>query len=318
MDSNITVIRHKFDASEPRDEQGQWTTGGSSGPASPALQGQAGQRVTAELDTSSEAQAMKLLTRNGKTPDLYSQPTRIAAKVQGMKGMADVIMADPTKLTVFQRTFGLHSRDDLELQIRQDVTRWARTASDNDPQAISMQRAVMDVFHTRYEGYQELLGANRNIGGGGRTGSQDYALHSLVDQAYAKYGEWDRTLVSAMYAKTQEMLSQNGIDHLTLYRSMGWPSHNPPLWAGNAKDGGKVDVAMQPMASWAATRDQAENFNGSVIGGGMPGVILSANVPAARILATPFTGFGALMEHEFVTLDTAGEVNLEKTGRWDT
>lgn len=103
-----------------------------------------------------------------------------------------------------------------------------------------------------------------------------------------------RKFVRAQYESTQEELKSRGITEVTVYR-------------GQPKIEGE-DVVLQPGSSWSLDRNLASNF--AVVSHGENGRVLTATVPASRILALPTNG-GCLQQAELVLL--GGPLKVEQS-----
>lgn len=301
-----------YDPSETRDPQGRWTSAG----------GAAGlEEIGTHIQAAPGSNVEALLTNGKPGINLWDDENRIAAKVDGMRGAAARILANPKRTAVFVKTFSTPeewaSLDEaartgrIEQQIRADVSRWTHASSDTNPGALAMQKAAQVEFGTRPEGYAELLRGNREIGGSGgrphRGAEGKLGLEEKADAAYAKYGDWNRALLRTMYERTQRRLDRHGITAIHLARGLGgtakWEQAIPA-------DGEAHTMAplMQPISSWSS------DLNISGVYGG--GVHLETVVPASRIIGTPYTGFGSLFEREFIVLDSPGTVEARRIGSY--
>ena len=99
-----------------------------------------------------------------------------------------------------------------------------------------------------------------------------------------------RKIVRAMYNHTQEELSKAGIKDVVLFRG------KEPGWKDTAgqpmRKGMDFKIVSNAASSWTAAPEIAVGF----------GDVITARVPAKRILGTARTGFGCLRELEYVVL----------------
>jgi hypothetical protein len=166
---------------------------------------------------------------------------------------------------------------------------WAGTSSDSVARSVAMQMAAAEKFGMEPTPYLAKQDAQFS--------------HSGDASAYAKYKEQTRELVGAMYSTTQDWLAEHGIKELVVWRGM----HSSIGTAKEVLDSIKasdqpLEVAahLNPMNSWSANYDKARSFAGP------SGFILSARVPASKVIGSCFTGTGCLNEQEFVVLGGEG------------
>lgn len=98
--------------------------------------------------------------------------------------------------------------------------------------------------------------------------------------------------VQAQYSLTQQLLE--GIDAVVLYRSVRSASEN---------EGRTVDPSLQPLSSFSLEAEIAQSLATHGLnsaGGGDYVLTMCGEVPRSRILSTPVTGFGSLLERELV------------------
>jgi hypothetical protein len=97
------------------------------------------------------------------------------------------------------------------------------------------------------------------------------------------------------HTQTQEMLRKQKIREVDLYRGARMPE--------DFVLGEETQIYDQsPLTSWTTDPKTAQYFAYSRNTKGKKPVVLSARVPASRILSGPHTGFGAAGENEFVIL----------------
>jgi hypothetical protein len=175
------------------------------------------------------------------------------------------------------------------------IDNWAQTSNDDDPVALALQRAIQDEF-----GIEE---------GEGATWEMDKRLAKEVGDEYRKRGAEYRAFVRAQYEATQKFLAERGITKLAVYRGFDWlDSALIPEWAQDAQQGDIVNIPLRPASSWTFSEPTARSFAvpeadyfGTAVRAG-EGNVVSAWVPASRVLSTPFTGWGCIPEYEMVIL----------------
>jgi len=107
-----------------------------------------------------------------------------------------------------------------------------------------------------------------------------------------------RKVARAQYEMTQEWFAKHGATgDVRLYRGMQIPT--PSAFSDGFLDRNRP-FTSQPASSWSTREATARRFTGRDLKG--ISVLASATVPVNRVLATPFTGVGALPEQEVVVL----------------
>jgi N12 class adenine-specific DNA methylase len=188
------------------------------------------------------------------------------------------------------------------------VHQWAETSNDHSPWSLAVQQIIGTEF-----GIEDA-----------HTWDVDEALQQGTDDLIERQGVMLRSFVHAQYALTQERLAQHGVDTLNLYRGMSWESPDEiPDWARELKDGvtDSVEVPLRPASSFTANGETAVQFSGGMDGElddefeyGPVSLVVAAEVPRERILATPRTGVGCLGEWEFVVLGGTGTFSVVAQG----
>lgn len=176
--------------------------------------------------------------------------------------------------------------------VNRRIANWASTSGDSSVSALAMQHAVKDEF-----GLSADWGA-RFLTQGASFNSSKEELLKRVTEEYAHVGPWYRMVVRTMYEHTQAELAAAGITELGLHRGM-----NGMSW----EVGSDVRPALQPANSWSTSKAIAKRF-------GMK--VLSATIPASRILGSARTGFGCLNEEEFVVLDSDGLAHVTSKSKY--
>lgn len=197
-----------------------------------------------------------------------------------------------------------HGWSDEELVLHYEsafaVSKWAQTSGDHDAQALATQLVAAELWGGEVWDSPALTEAQALLDG------------AVGDRAFR------RAFLQEMYAQTQSEMASVGLESLTVVRGMKWGDdgfgdltggkHAPPDWASTvaamSEDGGVTDLAgitSNPMSSWSASRHEARQFaSTSGMAGPSVGTILTMEVPASRVLAMPFTGYGCLGEYEVV------------------
>lgn len=183
----------------------------------------------------------------------------------------------------------------LQAEVANRIGMWAGTSGDTNPWAVLMQRAVDAELGTGGDWDPHGTATNTNTYVvGGKTQAQ------VVAERWDHVGAFYRRFVRVQYEHTQDSLAEAGITEVSLYRGMH--TSGP---AGDYKKVGVHEVTLMPVNSWTVSATTAKQFAGA-------GVILSATIPASRILGSALTGFGCRNEHEIVVLNGPGDVTVRK------
>ncbi|GAA2746090.1 hypothetical protein [Kitasatospora cinereorecta] len=178
------------------------------------------------------------------------------------------------------------ARDILRSEaVNRMVATWAMTSNDEDPAALALQATARDHFGLQpaadWPSVDHLAQAT----------ADHQATHRLALEAF----------LTAMWDRTQTHLAEANLGSLTVFRGMSTPDGQPP--AGWAADGSTLsDPALRPLSAFSLNPDVAHGFATEE----GPGIVMSAIVPAGRIIATPATGIGCLDEGEVVVLAGPG------------
>jgi len=188
---------------------------------------------------------------------------------------------------------------------RSIIARWAMSSNDNDILSLATQRAVTD----------ELRLSN----------VADWAKESgdvadQVNDVYVKNEKALRAMVRSQYNRTQADLKAAGITHVTVYRGMHVTGDTAP-WAfgddGKAmKAGDEVSAPKwRPISSWSGAATVANEFayTDEMRTSGETGLVLKTTVPAELVFSTPRTGFGCLLEEEWVIMAAPGSVGVDSS-----
>jgi hypothetical protein len=174
-----------------------------------------------------------------------------------------------------------------QARVSDGVSLWAQTSNGTNYRALALQDTAATLFgmdgHADWEGYND-----------------NPALRDGVDQAKTDEGDFFEAFLLAQYQATQDRLSERGITSVELSR--GYRSYDgTPVWADGTQT---ADLPLRPMSSFTSDPSIAGRFARAT--DGSDGFVISATVPADRILSTPRSGMGALSESEFVVLDGPG------------
>ena len=177
------------------------------------------------------------------------------------------------------------------------VHQWARSSGDNSPSGVLMQLAIQKEFGTGV--IPKYMGADTLHGGNGET-VLDWAKKALPNaQPFLS------VFLRTMYAETQSQLRERGITSFVLYRGFA---------DAEKVNSGRVQMRRSmPASAWSADHEEGIRF-AHMRARNRPGrkpYLLTATVPASRILGTPRTGFGCTGEWEYVVVGADGEYQLE-------
>jgi hypothetical protein len=182
------------------------------------------------------------------------------------------------------------------------IKEWA--SSNSTPLMVAMHEEAEQLFGLTNAKVTQLDGAFQF----------DYAAAKVIQD---KYGPVIRDFLRSMWTLTQEDLSKNGLDKITLHRIMKWsgvPS-GAMAWAKGLKVGDKIKVpAQRPIASWGYIAGTAGVKGAGIFGKGNHHVMVRATFPRQAALTYPKTGFGSFNEVEFTMLNVPGEWEVVEVG----
>lgn len=186
-----------------------------------------------------------------------------------------------------------------EENVSRIVGAWAETSNDHDVRSLTIQEAIREEF-----GLEETAEW---------TGLDDKLKESVAAYLEEKRPFY-RAVIRAMYDATQADLAERGISHVAAYRGVNTPSKEWPAGMeglGFVRSGDDVAVTLRPASSWSLNEETARYF--ATRGHDFYDyVVIKASVPASRVLATPFTGFGCMFETEVVVLGGNEVVQVHK------
>jgi hypothetical protein len=163
------------------------------------------------------------------------------------------------------------------------IDQWARSSNGTVARSHAVQQAARDEFGiTDAAEWQTAEGKENAAAAGGR-------------MLYSKHAGMYRDFVRAQYEGTQEWLKGHGVGSVVMYRGVR---------VAVGADDDLTKVRTRPLSSWSYTVESASKFteNQMFDEPGANGVVFTSVVPASRILSTPITGSGCLVEDEMVVL----------------
>jgi hypothetical protein len=170
------------------------------------------------------------------------------------------------------------------------VHQWAMTSNDTDYKSLAMQESAVTEF--------------------GLTKTSDWVRADEVPRGVSKEveqnGDYYRAFLRAQYDETQQQLKDAGITELHLFRGKDAQTDRESAVA-RGHGTGEETTALRPMSSWTTDLGTAQSFSG---GGSLEPVVLTATVPADRVLSTPSSGFGCFNENEVVVLGGTDHVGI--------
>lgn len=193
---------------------------------------------------------------------------------------------------------------------------WARTSNDSHPLSLAMQDAAKQEFGLEDTKSWQGDVAKSKIGDDMAGGV--YGAAKIV----AKSGPTLQAFLRAQYTDTQQMLADQNVKSVVLYRGQGVkPDGLAEGDAESAKTAGDLgtlsshklgEAQMRPMSSWTSDLTKAIAFAKRAHDAGEgSGYVMSCQVPASQIMSTPRTGNGCLDESEFVVLGNTKDMTVE-------
>lgn len=212
------------------------------------------------------------------------------------------------------------------------VATWAGSSSDSQPDSIAMQMAVAQQFGVTPTDYIRQAAATAATDES--PSPNGLSKQQLADQSLYQAQPWDERqadaskFVAAMYSATQETLKEQGVTTVTAFRGVGFVDPNAGAYApvdtateqaraaydAAAGDENGAELDQNPISSWSVESAAAFSFATSQ-NDAADGYILSADIPAERILSIATTGIGCLSEAELTVVggsaDEFGMVHVE-------
>jgi hypothetical protein len=165
------------------------------------------------------------------------------------------------------------------------LSAWAHTSNDHNAKSIALQIAAAEKFGLQPPGYVAERAAE---------------LQSAT--GFSQTREEAGRFLDAMYERTQDWLSSRGIKELVLFRGMTSSIGSDTAPVDAAHEPVQASVHLNPLNSWTASYDTTSVFSGSG-----SGYVLTARVPASKVVGCCFTGLGCLSEQEFVVVGGANQ-----------
>ena len=208
------------------------------------------------------------------------------------------------------------------------VATWAGSSSDTQPDSIALQMAVAQQFGVTPTPFIVQAAADQ--------ANPDH-VQSSTASSYPNVASFadrmaDATpFVQAMYSYTQETLASQGISEVTVSRGVGFPDLPNPVSTGPAADAYDLNQTVvdayrdaaatnivpstldqNPISSWSLNESTAMQFaeyqaTGSYAGKTGDAFLLTATIPADRILSTAATGIGCQSEYELTVIGGTGD-----------
>ena len=164
------------------------------------------------------------------------------------------------------------------------VASWAATSNDHDRKSIALQVATAAKFGLEVPSYVAKMAAQFG-----------------PEPGFGKTKTEARQFVDAMYDQTQDWLKSRGIKELVLFRGMRHSIGADAAPVDAAAGPIPASVHLNPLNSWTAKYDTSYNFSEN------QGYVLTARVPASKVIGCCFTGLGCLGEQEFVIAGGQGQ-----------
>jgi hypothetical protein len=173
-------------------------------------------------------------------------------------------------------------------RVNKFVGAWAGTANDHSTDSVALQVAAAEKFGLELTGWMAKTASE--------LGAQP---------GFGETREKARRFVDAMYEHTQDWLSSRGIKEVVLFRGMhdSIGADTAPVDAATGPI--PASVHLNPLNSWTASYHTSQMA--AFAGAGTKGYVLTARVPAHKVIGCCFTGVGCLNEQEFVIAGGQGQ-----------
>jgi hypothetical protein len=212
-------------------------------------------------------------------------------------------------------------------KVNRFVQQWALTAHDEDMQSLAIHRDAAELFGMKLPDYTSRKIAEveedleniirefqeRSLTYSGATRGE--VLAALREQSlYSKYfqlmpSQEQKALLRAMKDHTREQMALLGYgpdDTIRLRRGVGIPRTDTSGWSV----GDEVPIEGNTLGSWSIHYETAEDFAYSAGRGDMNGVVFEMDVPVDMLVGSSRTGFGCLVEGEFVVQGGFGNAKV--------
>lgn len=179
--------------------------------------------------------------------------------------------------------------------VRRLVTAWAQSSGDGNPLSCALQLAVQRAFSIPDEHLEKkALHSIKPNDPQGESLHKNAATHLGISlQTPEELGALKNALqdfIVAQYETTQELLKENGFDHVYVARGM----RNLPKADHQSSEA--VNLKLQPASSFSTNLQVAGGFSNAA------GAIFLTKVPVSQVLGTYVSGFGCTEEHEVVVI----------------
>lgn len=165
------------------------------------------------------------------------------------------------------------------------IEQWAFSSNDSRPISLAIQKAAEEEF---------------GIEGAFQWSPSD-EVQTTTDAYYSEYSDVYKRFVRAQYDNTQETFSDTGIEYVEAYR--GYTAEYDPKIHDRNED---ITAQLRPLSSFSTSYDTAESFmsnpTSDVVGAETANIVITAMIPAKKILSFSFTGAGCTSEKELVVL----------------
>lgn len=181
--------------------------------------------------------------------------------------------------------------------IVQTLAEW--NDNSNGVAMLQFQRDTGEVLGADLSKWQRQLWTNRTD----PNEIEDRIMGDLRRAGYNNISEFNQDLAKAIYADTQAVLEEAGVDELIVFR--GIDAQHPAVrrWYEEGLEAGASVPIEDPnvLESWTFNRKTAQGaFSGN------NGATLAMRVPRERVFSTFSTGFGTGDEDEIVLFNPAG------------
>jgi hypothetical protein len=192
------------------------------------------------------------------------------------------------------------------------VSAWAGTSNDSNALSLAIQSAAEKEF-----GLQDSMRWGSVVSPDLNSALSSYLADKAGLLSQGNNQAVAQEFVRAQYTDTQQMLKDQGVATVLLYRAQGddpadlGTTQNVPT---GPNDKGITTQAhdiiqtaqMRPISSWSTSLDVAIGSFGSPYGS-----LLTAQIPASQIMSTARTGVGCLNEHEMTVIGNVSKVYRE-------
>jgi phage portal protein BeeE len=197
------------------------------------------------------------------------------------------------------------------------IAEWSQTSNDDDMRALAIQKAAAEQFGIPLSDFTQgkidtMLREMEATFDRSFTVDELFALRDTdipvgrfrterlrQSQVPLFSQEGQRKMIDSMYDYTQEQLAIVGFspeDTIRLRRGVGLPKDVVKNWSANDT----VDIIGNTLESWSVGEDIANTFARDRVSSELNGIVFEMDIPVSQIVGTARTGFGCLIEGEFV------------------